>query len=99
MKIKIGTRGSNLALTQTNMVANSIKEKFPQVEVEIIIIKTTGDIKRDVPIGQIGGKEIFVKEIEFALLNKDIDLAVHSMKDMPGELPKGFNTVSGASSV
>lgn len=90
MKIKIGTRGSNLALTQTNMVANSIKEKFPQVEVEIIIIKTTGDIKRDVPIGQIGGKEIFVKEIEFALLNKDIDLAVHSMKDMPGELPKGL---------
>ena len=90
MKIKIGTRGSNLALTQTNMVADSIKEKFPHVEVEIKIIKTTGDIRRDVPIGQIGGKEIFVKEIESALLNGDIDLAIHSMKDMPGELPKGL---------
>lgn len=90
MKIIIGTRGSNLALTQTNMVGDLIKEKFPKVEIEIKIIKTTGDIRRDVPIGQIGGKEIFVKEIESALLNGEIDLAVHSMKDMPGELPKGL---------
>lgn len=90
MKITIGTRGSNLALTQTNMVGDLIKEKFPNVEIEIKIIKTTGDLRRDVPIGQIGGKEIFVKEIESALLNGEIDLAIHSMKDMPGELPKGL---------
>ena len=90
MKIRIGTRGSNLALTQTKMVADMIAKKFPNVEIELEIIKTTGDLRVDVPIDKIGGKEIFVKEIEQKLLNCEIDLAVHSMKDMPGDLPMGL---------
>ncbi len=90
MKIVVGTRGSNLALRQTNMVIDMIKEKHPGVEFEVKIIKTKGDIIKDVPIDKIGGKEIFVKEIERELLEGTIDMAVHSMKDMPGKLPEGL---------
>ncbi|MDU5080659.1 hydroxymethylbilane synthase [uncultured Tissierella sp.] len=90
MKIIVGTRGSNLALTQTNMVIDIIKKAHPNVECEVKIIKTKGDIIKDLPIDKIGGKEIFTKEIERELLDGTIDMAVHSMKDMPGELPKGL---------
>ncbi len=90
MKIVVGTRGSNLALTQTNMVIDSIKKAHPNIECELKIIKTKGDIIKDLPIDKIGGKEIFTKEIERELLEGTIDLAVHSMKDMPGELPQGL---------
>ena len=94
MKIVVGTRGSNLALTQTNMVIQMIKDKCPDIEFEVKIIKTKGDIIKDVAIDKIGGKEIFVKEIERELLEGTIDMAVHSMKDMPGKLPKGLKLSS-----
>lgn len=79
-----------MALTQTNWVAGLIRERFPDLTVEIVVIKTTGDIMQDVSLVQIGGKGVFVKEIEEALLNGRVDLAVHSMKDVPAELPAGL---------
>lgn len=90
MKIIVGSRGSNLALTQTNMVIDSIKKLHPEIDFEVKIIKTKGDILKDIPIDKLGGKEIFIKEIEKELLDGTIQMAIHSMKDMPGELPKGL---------
>ncbi len=90
MKIIVGSRGSDLALTQTNMVIREIEEKNPGVKCEVKIIKTKGDTIYDKPIDQIGGKEIFTKEIEHELLAGRVDMAIHSMKDMPGELPQGL---------
>ena len=88
MNLKIGTRGSKLALTQTNFVADKIKKLMPEADMEICVIKTSGDIMQDVSLLTIGGQGVFVKEIEEALLSKKIDLAVHSMKDVPGETPE-----------
>ncbi|WP_084066364.1 hydroxymethylbilane synthase [Desulfocicer vacuolatum] len=88
--IKIGTRGSQLALWQANWVKNQIESGFPEIQALIIEIKTTGDKIVDRPLAMVGGKGLFVKEIEKALLDKDIDIAVHSMKDMPGDLPGGL---------
>ena len=88
--IKIGTRGSKLALWQANWVKAAIMERFPDTSVELIIIKTKGDKILDVPLAKVGGKGLFVKEIEEALLDRRIDLAVHSMKDMPSEIPAGL---------
>jgi len=90
MNLKIGTRGSKLALTQTNFVADKLKKATPDAEVEICIIKTGGDIMQDVSLLTIGGQGVFVKEIEEALLSNKIDLAVHSMKDVPGDIPEGL---------
>jgi hydroxymethylbilane synthase len=90
MNIKIGTRGSSLAVTQANLVADLIKKERPDVNIEIRIIKTSGDIMQDVSLLKIGGKGVFVKEIEDALLSSTIDLAVHSMKDAPTETPAGL---------
>jgi hydroxymethylbilane synthase len=86
-EIRIGTRGSQLALWQAYHVKELISHAFPEIHVTITVIKTTGDRITDRPLAQVGGKGLFVKEIETALLNGEIDLAVHSMKDMPGELP------------
>ena len=88
--IKIGTRGSKLALWQATWVKSVIEEKFPSRTVELIIIKTQGDKILDVPLAKVGGKGLFVKEIEHALLTRHIDIAVHSMKDMPAEIPDGL---------
>ncbi len=88
--IRIGTRGSKLALCQADLIKAKIKDLFSDLDVELKIIKTTGDRITDRPLAMVGGKGLFVKEIENALLNNDIDLAVHSMKDMPGKLPKGL---------
>lgn len=88
--IKIGTRGSMLALWQANWVKSSLTEKDPSLRVELVIIKTKGDKILDVPLAKVGGKGLFVKEIEDALLNGEIDIAVHSMKDMPTEIPGGL---------
>lgn len=90
MKFVVGSRGSNLALSQTNLVIDMIKKMNPELEFEVKIIKTRGDILKDAPIYKLGGKEIFVKEIETQLLDGSVDMAVHSMKDMPGELPPGL---------
>jgi len=88
--LKIGTRGSGLALTQSNWVAARIREHFPRLTVELVVIKTTGDTMQNISLVKIGGKGVFVKEIEEALLSGNVDLAVHSMKDMPAELPEGL---------
>ncbi len=89
--IRIGSRGSKLALWQANWVKDSIEREHQGVEVEIIRIKTTGDKITDVPLAKVGGKGLFVKEIEEALLDNRIDLAVHSMKDVPTDLPEGLH--------
>lgn len=90
MKLVVGTRGSNLALIQTNWVIEQLKKTNPNIEFEVKIIKTKGDLIKDLPLDKIGDKGIFVKEIEKSLLDKKIDIAVHSMKDMPSYLPKGL---------
>ena len=94
MKIVVGTRGSNLALVQTNWVVDQLKKANPDVEFEVKIIKTKGDLIKDLPLDKIGDKGLFVKEIEKSLLNKEIDMAVHSMKDMPSYLPEGLKFAS-----
>lgn len=90
MKITIGTRGSNLSLTQTNWVKEELLKKNPDLKIELKVIHTTGDKILDKAIHKIGDKGVFIKEIEKELLSGDIDLAVHSMKDMPGVLVPGL---------
>jgi hydroxymethylbilane synthase len=89
-KLKIGTRGSPLALKQSNWIKDRLTVLEPGLQVELVIIRTTGDRIQDSPLNAIGGKGLFVKEIEEALLQGRVDLAVHSMKDMPGDLPEGL---------
>ncbi len=86
----IGTRGSPLALWQANHVADRLRSALPGLTVRLEAIKTTGDKILDVPLAKVGGKALFVKEIEEALLERRVDLAVHSMKDVPTELPHGL---------
>jgi hydroxymethylbilane synthase len=88
--VKIGTRGSQLALWQANWVKSEVKTRHPELAVELIEIKTRGDKILDVPLAKVGGKGLFVKEIETALLDHRVDIAVHSMKDMPAEIPDGL---------
>ena len=89
-ELKIGTRGSQLALYQANWVKNRLMEAHPQLNVSLVTIKTTGDKIQDAPLAKIGGKGLFVKEIEEALLERKVDLAVHSIKDVPTEFPEGL---------
>ncbi|RJP84088.1 MAG: hydroxymethylbilane synthase [Desulfobacteraceae bacterium] len=86
----IGTRGSALALWQANWVKSELIRHHPSLFVDLSIIRTKGDIILDVPLAKVGGKGLFVKEIEEALIDGRIDLAVHSMKDMPAEIPYGL---------
>jgi hydroxymethylbilane synthase len=88
--VVIGTRGSPLALWQAEWVRSALMQRFPGVAVELAIIKTQGDKILDVPLAKVGGKGLFVKEIEEALLDGRADVAVHSMKDMPAEIPAGL---------
>jgi hydroxymethylbilane synthase len=88
---KIGTRGSKLALAQSNMIRETIMKKHPDTDVELVVIKTKGDKIIDTPLSKIGGKGLFVKEIEEALLDGRVDIAVHSIKDVPAELPEGLS--------
>ena len=88
--IRIGTRGSQLALWQAKWVQKQINHHYPDGKAELVIIKTKGDKITDVPLANVGGKGLFVKEIEEALLDGRIDVAVHSMKDMPSDLPQGL---------
>jgi hydroxymethylbilane synthase len=89
--IRIGTRGSALAAQQTQITVAMLKAAWPDLRVDIIEIRTTGDRIQDVPLAKIGDKGLFVKEIEEALLNRRIDWAVHSVKDLPSELPNGLS--------
>jgi hydroxymethylbilane synthase len=89
-KLTIGTRGSELALWQANHIKSRIEAEHSDVTVELKIIKTMGDKILDVPLAKVGGKGLFVKELEEALLRKEVDLAVHSMKDVPTELPESL---------
>jgi hydroxymethylbilane synthase len=92
--LRLGTRGSKLALTQTGLVRDALAKAVPALAapdaIEIVAIKTTGDIIQDRPLSEAGGKGLFVKEIEEALLQHRIDAAVHSMKDMPTAQPAGL---------
>ncbi len=86
----IGSRGSKLALWQAEWVQAQLRALKPDADVRIEIIKTTGDVMRDVPLAVIGGKGAFTKELEEALLDERIDIAVHSLKDLPTFLPAGL---------
>lgn len=88
--IVAGTRGSELALVQTRTVCSEIKKKYSDINIEEEIIKTKGDKILDTPLALIGGKGLFTKEIESALINKIVDFAVHSLKDLPVEQPEGL---------
>ncbi|MBC8790485.1 MAG: hydroxymethylbilane synthase [Tagaea sp. CACIAM 22H2] len=92
--LRIGTRGSPLALWQAHETKRLLTEAFPAIVVEIRIYKTTGDRIQDRNLSEAGGKGLFTKEIEEALLARDIDLAVHSMKDVPTYLPDGLGIVA-----
>jgi hydroxymethylbilane synthase len=87
----VGTRGSKLALTQTNIVIKALQALYPAFEFETRIIKTTGDSVWDTPLYLIGEKGLFIKEIEEALVRENVDLAVHSMKDLPTDLAPGLH--------
>jgi hydroxymethylbilane synthase len=86
--LRIGTRGSQLALWQAHTVANRLLERGTRSE--IVVVKTTGDKRTDVPLASIGGKGLFIKELEEALLRDEIDLAVHSLKDVPSLMADDF---------
>ncbi|MEO1194289.1 MAG: hydroxymethylbilane synthase [Pseudomonadota bacterium] len=92
--LRIGTRGSPLALAQAKETAARLRAAWPELEpdeaIEIVVIRTTGDKIRDRPLTEIGGKALFAKEIEAALLDESIDVAVHSLKDLPSILPDAF---------
>jgi hydroxymethylbilane synthase len=94
MHLRIGTRGSALALRQAEWVRSQLLAAHDPLTVELVIIKTQGDRILDVPLAKLGGKGLFVKEIEEALLDGLVDLAVHSMKDMPAELPPGLHVAA-----
>jgi len=87
---RIGTRGSALALWQANWVKSQLQTLWPDLLVELVLIKTTGDKILNVPLSEVGGKGLFTKEIDEALLDRRIDAAVHSMKDVPFQLPQGI---------
>jgi hydroxymethylbilane synthase len=93
-KIVFGSRKSKLALAQTNWVIEELRKRWPDVEFEIRTITTTGDRIMNKPLSTMAGKGVFVKEIEEALLSGEVDLAVHSMKDLPTEQPEGLTIAS-----
>jgi hydroxymethylbilane synthase len=93
-RLRIGSRGSTLALAQASWVKRQIEEHLPELQVELRTIRTSGDRFIDAPIKEIGGKGIFTKEIEEALTGGEIDLAVHSLKDLPTQLPAGLTLLA-----
>ncbi len=90
MKIRIGTRGSGLALYQANLVKDALLSAFPGTDIELVVIKTKGDKILDVALSKIGDKGLFTKELENFLFSGEIDVAVHSLKDIPTTLPEGL---------
>lgn len=92
--VKVGTRGSMLALAQTELVIKALKERFSQIDFQVITMSTRGDRDTSRALLEFGGKAVFVEEFEEAILKGDIDIAVHSAKDMPMEIMEGL-TISG----
>ncbi|AFZ50105.1 hydroxymethylbilane synthase [Dactylococcopsis salina] len=88
--VRIGTRKSNLAMVQTHWVRDELQKHFPDYQFEIEAMSTQGDKILDVALSKIGDKGLFTKELELGLLNQDVDLAVHSLKDLPTQLPEGL---------
>ena len=88
--LKIATRQSPLALWQANYVKDRLQQLYPDLTIELVPMVTKGDVILDSPLAKIGGKGLFVKELENALLNKEADIAVHSMKDIPMQFPEGL---------
>lgn len=94
MKIRVGSRESKLAVIQSQIVMDYIRQYHPEIEVELITMKTTGDIILDKTLDKIGGKGLFVKELDRALLNNEVDITVHSFKDMPMEVDQRLPIVA-----
>lgn len=94
MKLRFGSRESKLAVIQSRMVMDSVQEAFPQAELELVTMKTTGDKILDRTLDQIGGKGLFVKELDLALRENRADFTVHSLKDMPMETPEDLPLVA-----
>lgn len=90
MTIKIGTRKSRLALAQTEMLIKTLKNRFPNIEIKTVYISTTGDKTLDKPLAVLGGKGVFIKELEMSLLSGETDVAVHSAKDLPTKIADGL---------
>src|SRR5687767_15269436 len=92
--LRLGTRGSKLALTQAGLVRDALARSVPALAapdaIEIVVIRTTGDAIQDRPLSEAGGKGLFTKEIDIALLDGAIDVAVHSAKDLPTAMPAGI---------
>ena len=88
--LRIATRGSKLALWQAEHVRSLILKQHPDIAVELVVLKTKGDLILDRPLAEVGGKGLFVKELESAMLENRADLAVHSLKDVPALLPEGL---------
>ena len=93
-RIVVGSRESKLAVIQSEMVIEYVKEAYPQAEVSLLTMKTTGDIILDRTLDKIGGKGLFVKELDKALMEGRSDLSVHSLKDMPMEIPEELPIVA-----
>lgn len=93
-QIRIATRASQLAIWQSNLVASLLKARNPKLQVELVKLVTEGDRKTDIPLSKIGGKALFIKELEVAMLENRADIAVHSMKDIPNQLPLDFSILA-----
>lgn len=93
-KLRIATRQSPLALWQAYFVKEALEKEYPDLEIELVKMVTKGDVLLDTPLAKIGGKGLFVKELELALLENRVDIAVHSMKDVPMEFPEGLGLVA-----
>lgn len=92
--IRVGSRESKLAITQSNLIIGELKKEHPEVHFQLIPMKTTGDMILDRSLDEIGGKGLFIKELDLALEAGEIDLAIHSLKDMPTEIPEHFPIVA-----
>ncbi|WP_069808016.1 hydroxymethylbilane synthase [Vulcanisaeta thermophila] len=90
MRLRIATRGSKLSLIQTNIIMDMIRRVEPDIDFELVIVKTTGDVIQDKPLYSIGVKGIFEKEVNMAVLRGEADIAVHSLKDLPSEISPGL---------
>ena len=95
-KIIISSRASKLAVWQTNYIADQLRKKIKNIELEILKLNTLGDIRLDTELSKIGGKGLFLKELEESLIKKQSDISVHSLKDVPVVLADGFKIIANS---